>query len=70
MEKAETSLISKAASAKIGYGLKLNKNLAISPYVGVRASDILRRGYSEIYNADFPITFKGAQKINNSFVWS
>lgn len=60
--KGETSLISKAASAKIGYGLKLNKNLAISPYVGVRASDILRRGYSEIYNADFPITFKGARK--------
>jgi len=58
----KAGLISKAALAELGYGLKLSQNFMVQPYAAIRISEITRSSYSETSGADFPIAFKSASK--------
>lgn len=60
--KGRANLSTKGAMAQVGYGFNFANRLKITPYLGVRFSEILRKSYRETSGATFPISFQEARK--------
>jgi len=60
--KGRANLSTKGFLAQIGYGFNIANHFKITPYIGARFSEVLRKSYSETSGADFPISFQAARK--------